>query len=157
MCRTCDEIQEKTIPLKGHLCPERTFRKVMGGKKSRWQCQGFKYPLACPPGTGQSFRGKCSHLLHKLKYFCLSKFLLGILLGFQLAGPQAQGQPDAALAPHPAVPQCGLRARWALGQGAPTILSMVLLLPGRSPCSRAGMEMTLKCFIVQDCFLKRCC
>lgn len=33
MCRTCDEIQEKTIPLKGHLCPERTFRKLMKKKK----------------------------------------------------------------------------------------------------------------------------
>lgn len=58
MCRICDEIQEKTIPLKGHLCPERTFRKLMGKKvKADDNFRALNTHLPVHQGQDRAFLG----------------------------------------------------------------------------------------------------
>lgn len=153
----------KNNSIKGPLMPRENIQKVDGEKnKADDNVRALNTHLPVHQGQDRALEGS-AHTFHTNWNIpvSLSSFWVSFWV-FCWHSPRAQGAARCSPGSSPCCPRvwgglCGLRARWALGQGAPTILSLVLLLPGRSPCSRVGMEETLKCFIVQECFLKRCC
>lgn len=54
MCSSRDEIQEKTVPLKGHLCTQRTSRKGWGKEKSGGEHNVGALHTALPVHQGQN-------------------------------------------------------------------------------------------------------
>lgn len=153
MCRTCDEIQEKTIPLKGHLCPERTFRKLMGKKnKADDNVRALNTLLLVHQGQDRAFLGSaltfCTNWSISVSVsprLCPCGFSADTTL-------RHKQQPDAVLASQPAheKPPYSCCSGLSVGrapcwqslvgtlQAAQIILTMVLLLPGKVLCSRRG-------------------